>query len=165
MGPGAALAQAQGWAASTGARGGWGHAAAAPASPHGLLGCPSVLKSVYFKGYKVLGCCRVTGALAEPLIKVCCGCRRGEEEGGWQQPGTILPPHTPLDLAPMHREPSVRCRGRPAVRPHCPAAARAGRGDRHLLVAAGGFFVRRPAHARAGSSSPRASPFPSRRGT
>lgn len=27
------------------------------AGPHGLLGCLSVLKSVYFKGYKVLRCC------------------------------------------------------------------------------------------------------------
>lgn len=101
-------------------QGGWGHMAAAPAGPHGQLGCPSVLKSVYFKGYKVLGCCRVTGALAEPLIKVSRGCRRGEEEeGGWQRLGTVPPPRarTPLELAPMRQEPSVRSGATPQPDP------------------------------------------------
>lgn len=58
------------------------------AGPHGLFGCLSVLKSVYFKGYKVLRCC----SLRRGHRKVRCGLSlkfpadagwgRGKEGGG-----------------------------------------------------------------------------------
>lgn len=135
---------------------GWlGTRGGSPSRPHSRFGCPSVLKCVYFKGDKVLGCRRVTAVPARPLLKVPVGAgRRRKRVGGSSRASSRT--HTPSDLAPVCREPSAWGRGHPAARAHCPGRRR----DGHLPVPAGSFFVRCPAHARAGRAPHVLRPFP-----
>lgn len=146
----------------------------------GLLGCQSVLNLFILRDTKSCAAAAsagVTGKFAAALIKVLCRCRRRkeEEEGG----SSWAPSRTPrlCTFGPGARVPGAG--GTVLVPPYSPTPAlggqgagpgdhRPGAGDQGpgtaicLSVAAASLFA---AHTCTGSSSPRASPFPSRGGT